>query len=175
MILFRPGTAKLTGIRKQSLQGCEFDRRHADGIRVENIPRNHNVGRPREDSKSNDKTYSVNLSTSQTESCSCQCTTTLNGKQKETKKCEYNSQTVANCVRKFPRSHRSILGPGSEKKWYGTYTDKPDGSWNQSEENMTANFSGSGHPMFRASSAFEREESRSKEEGKEVNTLQWLS
>ena len=37
---------------KQSLQGYESNRRHADGVRVENIPRNHNVGLPREDSKS---------------------------------------------------------------------------------------------------------------------------
>ena len=34
------------------------------------------------------------------------------------------------------------------KKWYGTYTDRPDGSWNQYAENMMANFSDSGHPYF---------------------------
>ena len=71
-------------------------------------------------------------------------------------RCEYNSQTVANCARKFPRGHWSFLGRGSEEKRYGTYTDRPDGSWNQSAENVMAHFSGSGHPIFRASSAFER-------------------
>ena len=40
---------------------------------------------------------------------------------------EYNSQTVANYARNFPRGHWSFLGPGSEEKWYGTCTDKPDG------------------------------------------------
>ena len=40
---------------KQSLQGYESNRRRADGVRVENIPRNHSVGPPREDSKSNDR------------------------------------------------------------------------------------------------------------------------
>ena len=80
--------------------------------------------------------------------------------------CEYNSQTVANYVRRFPRGHWSFFGPGSEEKWCGTYTNKPDGSWNQSAENMMANFSGSGRPIFRASSAFERGELRSKEGGK---------
>ena len=54
--------------------------------------------------------------------------------------CEHNSQTVADYARSFP--------------WYGMYTNRPDGSWNQSAENMTANFSRSGHPIFRASSAF---------------------
>ena len=48
----------------------------------------------------------------------------------------------------------------------GTYTNRPDGSWNQSAEIMVANFSGSGHPMFRASSALERGELGSKGGGK---------
>ena len=80
--------------------------------------------------------------------------------------CEYNSQTVANSAREFPRGHWSFLGPGSEEKWYGTCTDKPDGSWERMAEETMPNFSGSGHPIFRASSAFERGESRSKGGGK---------
>ena len=72
--------------------------------------------------------------------------------------CEYNSQTVANCARKFPRGHWSFL----EEKWCGTYTDKPDGSWNRMAEEMMLNFSGSGHPILCVSSAFERGELRSK-------------
>ena len=75
-----------------------------------------------------------------------------------TERCEYNPQTVANYARKFPRGHWSFLGPGSEKKWYGTNTDKPDGSWDKIAENMMTNFADSGHLLFRASSAFEREE-----------------
>ena len=55
--------------------------------------------------------------------------------------CEYYSQIVANYARKVPRGHWSFLVRGSEKKWYGTYTDKPDGSWDQTSENMMANFS----------------------------------
>ena len=73
-------------------------------------------------------------------------------------RCEYNSQTVAHYARRFPRGHWSFLGPGSEKKWYGTYSDKPDGSWDR-------NFSESGHTISRVSSAFVREELRSKEHG----------
>ena len=38
-------------LRKQSLQGYESNRWYADGVRVETIPRNHDVGPPREDSK----------------------------------------------------------------------------------------------------------------------------
>ena len=40
---------------KQSRQGCESNRRHADGARVENIPWNRDVGPPREDPKSNER------------------------------------------------------------------------------------------------------------------------
>ena len=69
--------------------------------------------------------------------------------------CEYNSQAVAECARKFPRGHSSFLE-------YGTCTHKPDGSWDRMAEEMMANFSRSGHPIFRASSAFERGELRSK-------------
>ena len=51
-------------------------------------------------------------------------------------RCEYNSQTVADFARRFPRGHWSFLEPGSEEKMYGTHTNRPDGSWNQSAENM---------------------------------------
>ena len=80
-------------------------------------------------------------------------------------RCQYYSpiqRTVANCARRFPRGHWTFLGAGSEEKWFRTYTNRSDGSWNQSAENMVANFSGSGHPIFRASGYFERGELRSK-------------
>ena len=54
-----------------------------------------------------------------------------------------------------------FLGPGPQETWYGTYTDKPDGSWDRMAKEMMDNFSGSRHPIFRASSAFERRELRS--------------
>ena len=89
-----------------------------------------------------------------------------------TERCEYNSQTVAEYARKFPRGHWSFLGLGSDKKWYGTCTDKSDGSWDRMAEEMMLNFSDSGHPIFRASSAFETGELQSKVGRQEVCTLQ---
>ena len=44
-----------TWLGKQALQGYESHGRYADGVRVENIPRNHNVGFPLEDSKSKER------------------------------------------------------------------------------------------------------------------------
>ena len=47
--------------------------------------------------------------------------------QGRTEKCDTNSVAVANYARRFPLGRWSFLGPGSEKKCYGTYSDKPDG------------------------------------------------
>ena len=80
--------------------------------------------------------------------------------------CAHNSPTVAKICSKIPSRSLVMLGPGSEKKWYGTYTDKPDGSWDEIAENMMTNFSDFGHPIFRASGAFERGQWRSKGDGK---------
>ena len=72
--------------------------------------------------------------------------------------CENNSKTIEEYARRFPRGHWSFLGPGSEKKWYGTYDRKPDGSWDRIAEKMLLNFAGSCHPILRGTSALERGE-----------------
>ena len=80
--------------------------------------------------------------------------------------CVNNSKTIKEYARRFPRGHWSSLGPGSEKKWYGTFDGKPDGSWNRTAEKMLQNFKDSGHPIFRCTSPLERGEFRSKAGGK---------
>ena len=45
----------------------------------------------------------------------------------DTEKCITNSVTVTNYARRFLLGRWSFLGPGSEKKWCGTYSDEPDG------------------------------------------------
>ena len=72
---------------------------------------------------------------------------------------------VADYARKFAQRHWSILGPGSEKKWYGTHENKPNGEWDDVADIMMINFSESGHPVFRGSSAFERGVLKSKGKG----------
>ena len=49
------------------------------------------------------------------------------GERGNTEKCIMNSVTVANYALRFPRGHCSFLGPGSMKKWHGTYSAEPDG------------------------------------------------
>ena len=80
--------------------------------------------------------------------------------------CVTNSKTIKEYAERFPRGHWSFLGSGSEKKWYGTYDYKPDGSWNRTPEKMLQNFKDSGHTIFLFTSALERGQLRSKGGGK---------
>ena len=89
------------------------------------------------------------------------------GRKGNTERCEYDSLTVANYARRFPRGRWSFLGHGSEKKWYGTHSEKPDGAWDKTAEQMMMNFAETSHPIFRASSAFERGEAKWK--GKSIH------
>ena len=109
------------------------------------------------------------LSSSKVGSSSCQCTTTLYGERGDTDKCIMNSVSVANCAPRFLLGRWSFLGPGAEKKWYGTYSDKPDGDRDRTAEQMMLNLAESSHQIFRATSALESGEFRSKEQGKKSN------
>ena len=77
-------------------------------------------------------------------------------KSRNEENCIANAIRVAEYARTFTQGHRSCLGPGSEKKWYGTRVNKPDGKRDKTAEGMMLNFATSGHPIFRASSALER-------------------
>ena len=104
----------------------------------------------------------MNLRTSKTRSSSCQCTTTLKGEQKETKK---DVNTIQRQFRNMILHSLAVIGLSwslDQNNWYGTCTEKLDRSWETIAEDMVANFSDSGHPIFRASSALERGELRSK-------------
>ena len=46
--------------------------------------------------------------------------------------------------------------PGSEKKWYSTSEDSPQGQWARTAEQMIETLAESGHPVFRATSPLSR-------------------
>ena len=54
----------------------------------------------------------------------------------DTEKCIQNAIKVSKYVRRFPCGRWSFLGLGSEKKWYKTCSDKPDGKWDRTAEMM---------------------------------------
>ena len=94
------------------------------------------------------------------------CNDIVWGERGNTEKCMTNSVTVVNYARRFLlRRWWSFLGPGSEKEWCGTYSDKPDGDWDKTVERMMLNFAESGHPVFRATSALERGELKKQRKG----------
>ena len=53
-----------------------------------------------------------------------------------TEKCETNSVTDANCASIFPLDVGHFWELVSEKKWYGTYSDKPDEDRDKTAERM---------------------------------------
>ena len=67
---------------------------------------------------------------------------------------------------RFSPGRWSFLGPGSEKKWYSTHVDRPQGEWDRVAELMMITFSESGHPVFRATSPLSRGTLKSKGGGK---------
>ena len=69
-------------------------------------------------------------------------------------------------AKRFPAGRWSFLGPGSEKKWYSTYIDRPQGEWERVAESMMIKFRESGHPVFRATSPLSRGTLKSKGAGK---------
>ena len=112
----------------------------------------------------------VNLSSSKVGSSSCQCTTTLYGENEETQK---NAVWILLQLRMVLADScwdvGHFWGRGSEKKWYGTHSDKPDGSWDRMAEEMMLNFAESGHPIFRATGAKEKWRIKKQRQGKEVS------
>ena len=58
----------------------------------------------------------------------------VSGERGNTENWENNFIMVAICARRFLHGRWSFWGPGSEKKWDWTYSDKPDGDWDKTAE-----------------------------------------
>ena len=52
------------------------------------------------------------------------------------------------------------------EEWRGTHLTTPDGEWDKTAEGMMLNFADRGHPIFRATSALERGDLKSKGKGR---------
>ena len=49
------------------------------------------------------------------------------GSEDNERECNANADFVSMYARRFLAGRWSFLGPGSEKKWYSTYVDRPQG------------------------------------------------
>ena len=66
-----------------------------------------------------------------TGSSSCQCTTTWYGEKRKQSTMYREFQNRGSICKKIRATTLVVsLGPGSEKKWYGSITYKPNGEWN---------------------------------------------
>ena len=81
----------------------------------------------------------------------------ISWRSKENKQeCELSAQTVLLYAKRFGAGQWSFLGPGSEKKWYSTSEDSPQGEWDKIAEQMMLTFAESKHPVFRSTSPSSR-------------------
>ena len=101
-------------------------------------------------------------------SSSCRHSTTSHGDLKTMKgNAMLTPHFVSFFAKRFPAGRWSFLGPGSEKKWYSIYIDRPHGEWDRvAELMMMIKFGKSGHPVFRATSPLSRGTLKSKVGGK---------
>ena len=67
-----------------------------------------------------------------------------------------NSEKVKEYAKRFSQEHWTFLGPGDEKKWYGTPPYTPEGNWDSTATQMVERFKDTGHPVFKSISALSR-------------------
>ena len=65
----------------------------------------------------------------------------------------------------------SLIGPGSEKKWYSISVDSPQGEWDKMADRMLLEFTESGHPIFRAAKTIVQRSTQKQRSCKNVDTL----
>ena len=79
--------------------------------------------------------------------------------------CLRNAESVKVLARRFGIGHWSIIGPGSEKKWYSS-ENSLQGACDNIAEKMLQEFAESGHPTFRATTPLSKGLLKSKGRGK---------
>ena len=76
-------------------------------------------------------------------------------KKSNKEECLANAGVVKVLARKFGVGQWSVIGPGSEKKWYSA-ENSPQRAWDHIAEEMLLEFAESGHPTFRATTPLSR-------------------
>ena len=120
---------------QQPFEGIGSHRWHADGVRVENIPGTHDVGHLRRDSKLMKSIQCEPEHFSGRIIFMSMFHDIVLGENGNTEECIQNSIKVSKYARRFPCGRWSFLKPGSEKEWYKTCSDKPDGKSGQNCRN----------------------------------------
>ena len=87
------------------------------------------------------------------------------GSKDNEKECLGNAKLVSLHAKRFGKGQWSLIGPGSEKKWYCISEDSPQGVWDNMADRMLLEFAESGCPIFRATSPLSRGRLKSKGHG----------
>ena len=69
------------------------------------------------------------------------------GSRDNEEECMLNAKLVSLYARRFRTGQWSLIGPGSEKKWYSISEDSPQGIWDNMAERMMLEFAESGCPF----------------------------
>ena len=80
--------------------------------------------------------------------------------------CLANAKVVSILAKEFGIGQWSLIGPGSEKKWYSMEENSPQGILDHIAEKMLLEFAESGCPIFRATTPLSRCKLKSKRHGK---------
>ena len=80
--------------------------------------------------------------------------------------CLANARVLKVLAKKFGIGQWSFIGPGSEKKWYSSEENSPQGAWDHITDEMLLEFAESGHPFFRATTPLSIGKLKSKGHGK---------
>ena len=84
------------------------------------------------------------------------------GSEDNEQECDADATLVSIFAKRFLPGRWSFLRRGSEKKWYSSCIDRPQGEWDRVAESMMIRFGESGHPVFRARSLLSRGTLKSK-------------
>ena len=80
--------------------------------------------------------------------------------------CLANTRVVKVLAKKFGIGQWSLVGSGSEKKWYSGEENSPQGAWDHISDEMLLEFAESGHPIFRETTPLSKGFLKSKGHGK---------
>ena len=70
--------------------------------------------------------------------------------------CVSNWEKVTGWAKRFSQGHWTFVGPGDEKKWYGTLLYTSEGKWDSTATQMVERFKDTRHPVFKSISALSR-------------------
>ena len=102
------------------------------------------------------KTLNLKLLKIESSSRRCSMIWISNGQREEIQNNVFQILNKLRTTRRNSRRHWTFLGPGSEKKWYGTLSEKLEGKLDSTATRLVKRFKESGHPVFKSISALSR-------------------